>query len=214
MNSHCIARGAGPPAAVGYVWTLSRIGVPLSSDWSIPPWSSARATIARMVPGASRAAAAISRWGSPNRAVRATAWWRSCSASRRRRAARSTRASRSRESAVRACCCPRLLLSALFGPGDVGDRLSGCDSCGRCVRESLSQRPGVERILTGQRAQLLFGGGNDSVQLGCGRRFFGMHVRNSLWDKTRRPIDVNKYCPLCQRFALIDEIRCHRRSKL
>jgi hypothetical protein len=67
----------------------------------------ARVRIARTVACAICAAVAMSRWASPSRVARAIAWWRSCSASRRRRAARSTRVSSSRESAVRACCCPR-----------------------------------------------------------------------------------------------------------
>jgi hypothetical protein len=58
------------------------------------------------------------------------------------------------------------LLSALFGLGDGGDGVSRVDCCSGCVGESLGQRPGFERVLTGQRAQLLFGGSGDGVELG------------------------------------------------
>ena len=66
----------------------------------------ARVRIARTVPCAIWAAVAMSRWASPSRVPRAIVSRSSCSASRRRRAARSTRPSSSRESAVRAVCCP------------------------------------------------------------------------------------------------------------
>ena len=56
-------------------------------------------------------------------------------------------------------CSTGLLLSALFSLGDGGDWISRGDRGGGRVCESLGQRAGVERVLTGERAQLLFCGG-------------------------------------------------------